>query len=1127
MIYNYSPLWETLKDKNMTRKQLRGTLQLSPATMARMSAGEPIAMETLGRICDYLKCSLDKICTIEPTNEPATNWSSLNNSTYNRPKQTFMVFMYFLLSEDKEESAEYLYGYAMPFTYTERGMNIWNCNFGKDNYKQFCEVKGFLYKNELCQFLDAASNKHTLAEIFKLFKIKLNNIKPEEERQIYRCRVANGNYVYRPPFILPSKNAYLDCLPELKPLLSFTKDTTICESLYGINKQQYYFSENGIDADKVKFLWNYLSDKLPLCHNLNEAARLGNFEVLTYLQEDVRQNPVKCEVWLKDGKSAGAKITINQELAGIFILRTKLFNGRNPILDNAYLIDAQNEEENPVYIPLYEDFFFSEIELWSTIDTDKAGQRLLYQSSTPYVRQIAVNMSIQERSMILEDRWSQTMRKQGKPVDTQVSFFSKYPSSPVIGKEEELWLKEENSIQKDFHAILGNDKRLHDNDAFFPRSSDKAVAFCDWLKETLQAHTQTTRIILFDPYINHTAIDKFIRSIKDVDIHYEIITDSYPAGKNGRETEINEIRKLSTLLPIIATPCKLCIRTFTRHSGTLHDRVLIIADKIHTFVYALSNSLDNMAKDHSSIVTAVKPAVAQEIFSAYVQLVKDAEKDNVMEILYDSQDPKNKNPTPANSNSNKTTNNSAMAVKIHHQEENTYTTADFKKDYGSANTKTALNNLAYIRYNEVEECVNYVLTLDKEAESKRLEDIITETKSDVLPPIRRETGIYILNQNALVKQDFDITGELIEAAEHSIGRCFEYRSVLPHAYSYAIKILWSLSPERFVNYLEKLVDEQPEDKDESAESATITARKILIYSMTVQIAKTISFPKITEEMLQVLAKSKLAYLCALFAAKSIWLSEETLLKIKSIQEYKPDELKQIVQSKCDTICKNMHTTKISTTLIHFIVNLQVEICCNKQLKEHIQPLIDLIAAAYVLQNIKSDANSLKKQLAPLNLRNPGDICQIINALQNTKRLNAEQSYEVLLYFWKLVYTEENGREKNYYDPETIQRSIRIADEIINTGNTNALKLLKEISKTSRVLCAKLYDPLLYSKNYNAWKNSVDQLACLFVTERHIVNQNVGFVMGKGEEEYEKLTQNYDEILNDYSAVYKIWKKQRD
>jgi DNA-binding Xre family transcriptional regulator len=91
MFYNYSPLWSTLKRKGLSRKQLREVLQISPATMARMSAGEPIATETLGRICDLLQCSLDKIFTISPKQNLPGHWATIDNTNADKKPRTFRM----------------------------------------------------------------------------------------------------------------------------------------------------------------------------------------------------------------------------------------------------------------------------------------------------------------------------------------------------------------------------------------------------------------------------------------------------------------------------------------------------------------------------------------------------------------------------------------------------------------------------------------------------------------------------------------------------------------------------------------------------------------------------------------------------------------------------------------------------------------------------------------------------------------------------------------------------------------------------------------------------------------------------------------------------------------------------
>lgn len=61
MPFSFKPLWKTLIDRGMTRENLRTALKLSPTTMARMSKGNHVSMEVLGKICEYLEVPIEEI----------------------------------------------------------------------------------------------------------------------------------------------------------------------------------------------------------------------------------------------------------------------------------------------------------------------------------------------------------------------------------------------------------------------------------------------------------------------------------------------------------------------------------------------------------------------------------------------------------------------------------------------------------------------------------------------------------------------------------------------------------------------------------------------------------------------------------------------------------------------------------------------------------------------------------------------------------------------------------------------------------------------------------------------------------------------------------------------------------
>lgn len=67
MIYSYNRLWKRLIDKGMTKTEMRQQAGISTNILAKMGKGEPVAMESLAKICTALECGLDDIVEIQNT----------------------------------------------------------------------------------------------------------------------------------------------------------------------------------------------------------------------------------------------------------------------------------------------------------------------------------------------------------------------------------------------------------------------------------------------------------------------------------------------------------------------------------------------------------------------------------------------------------------------------------------------------------------------------------------------------------------------------------------------------------------------------------------------------------------------------------------------------------------------------------------------------------------------------------------------------------------------------------------------------------------------------------------------------------------------------------------------------
>ena len=66
-IISYKPLFKLLLDKDMTKTQLREAVGFSSSTLAKMTKGEYVSLETIDNICQYLDCKVEEVIEILPT----------------------------------------------------------------------------------------------------------------------------------------------------------------------------------------------------------------------------------------------------------------------------------------------------------------------------------------------------------------------------------------------------------------------------------------------------------------------------------------------------------------------------------------------------------------------------------------------------------------------------------------------------------------------------------------------------------------------------------------------------------------------------------------------------------------------------------------------------------------------------------------------------------------------------------------------------------------------------------------------------------------------------------------------------------------------------------------------------
>lgn len=62
---SYKPLFRLLLEKNTTKTQLRIAVGFSSTTLAKLSKGEYVSLETIENICKYLNCKIEDVIEIQ------------------------------------------------------------------------------------------------------------------------------------------------------------------------------------------------------------------------------------------------------------------------------------------------------------------------------------------------------------------------------------------------------------------------------------------------------------------------------------------------------------------------------------------------------------------------------------------------------------------------------------------------------------------------------------------------------------------------------------------------------------------------------------------------------------------------------------------------------------------------------------------------------------------------------------------------------------------------------------------------------------------------------------------------------------------------------------------------------
>ena len=64
---SYDPLWKKLIDVKLTKTELAQKAGISRTTVSKMGRNEPVGLDVVLKLCNYLDCGIEDIVSILPT----------------------------------------------------------------------------------------------------------------------------------------------------------------------------------------------------------------------------------------------------------------------------------------------------------------------------------------------------------------------------------------------------------------------------------------------------------------------------------------------------------------------------------------------------------------------------------------------------------------------------------------------------------------------------------------------------------------------------------------------------------------------------------------------------------------------------------------------------------------------------------------------------------------------------------------------------------------------------------------------------------------------------------------------------------------------------------------------------
>lgn len=623
----YDNLWNLIEKRGLSKTDFRKFVGISTVSLAKLSKNEPVTLNIIEQICQALKCEISEVVSVV---------SKIDNKKWSRIEEDkfYLVNLYYLVENCAEQNItiKYLYGFSTAYGVEIEERKSWRLTEElKQGTMAVWKISHIVKGDVLLIMINSVDKDLSFGLLLKNCGHELRN----EEKGVVGKRIKKillsetilpRTYLYKTPFLLTAEQESADIRTGVQPFHSFDKESMLCEALISQKKRELYCDEDGcLDRLKMQIIHDLFVNEKFAINGFRDISRIGDFEVLYPLigvgdGELFEIETIKNTTNDRKIELLGYKVIVHAtELEGQYALEVIVSGSMGPVVYKMFNLTLQGNDVVKEII-LEESAGTIEVRLFD-MNLDNGFQLIAWKKTSIMMEaHFQMNVLSQQTTLVSQKRKNKNVSE--KYIIEQYS----RDEFKVGGDNKQSWDKGYLDVYDDFCKLYGENKA---ETYLFP-ANDEQKSFLEWLKNKIDHNYN--EIWLFDPYIDEKVMPKLLSLVKNCETILHVVT-CFHENQNKKDGEriekiklfCREASKIMGAMEIVA---------LKNSNGRFHDRVImLVGNGFYPEVYSMSNSLDSMGENFSSIVAKLDRLVGAKVSEEYLDKYFGAVEEGKIEIL--------------------------------------------------------------------------------------------------------------------------------------------------------------------------------------------------------------------------------------------------------------------------------------------------------------------------------------------------------------------------------------------------------------------------------------------------------------------------------------------------------------